>query len=66
MIYANMDIRNPKFSSIVNQLSFLGLRVVIGYKKLKLREGRNIGKTRSKEIQSKEIFTLYFVVNFFI
>ena len=66
MIYANMDIRNPKFSSIVNQLSFLGLRVVIGYKKLKLREGRNIGKTRSKEIQIKEIFTLYFVVNFFI
>lgn len=65
MIYANMDIRNPKFSSIVNQLSFLG-RVIIGYKKLKLREGRNIGKTRSKEIQIKEIFTLYFVVNFFI
>ena len=49
MIYANMDIRNPKFSSIVNQLSFLGLRVVIGYKKLKLREGRNIGKRGSKE-----------------
>ena len=48
MIYANMDIRNPKFSSIVNQLSFLG-RVIIGYKKLKLREGRNIGKRGSKE-----------------